>query len=56
MEIGLFLLLAILGTGALLLAAFDLHRKSQVKLAEIQLQRDQVALEQKQLELRGKSL
>lgn len=56
MEIGFFLLVAILGTGSLLLAAFDLHRKSQIKLAEIQLQRDKITLEQKQLELRGKSL
>ena len=56
MEIEIFLLVAILGTSFLLLAAFDMYRKSQIQLAEIQLQRDKIALEQKQLELRGKSL
>ncbi|MGH2318645.1 hypothetical protein ACRC6Q_12805 [Planococcus sp. SE5232] len=56
MEIGFFLLMGILGTGFLLLIAFEMYRKSQIKLAEIQLQRDKIALEQKQLELRGKSL
>jgi len=55
-EIGPFLLMSILGIGFLLLAAFDMHRKSQIQLAEIQLQRDKFALEQKQLELRAKSL
>ena len=56
MEIGVFLLLAIIGTDFLLLVAFDMYRKSQIKLAEIHLQRDKIALEQKLLELRGKSL
>lgn len=56
MEIGFFLLLAILGAGFLLLIAFDMHRKSEIKLAEIQLQRDKIALEQKQLEMREKNL
>ncbi|MBT2569745.1 hypothetical protein [Planococcus sp. ISL-110] len=56
MEIGLYLLLAIIGSGFLLLVGFDIYRKSQIKLAEIHLQRDKLALEQKQLELRGKSM
>ncbi|ANU12000.1 hypothetical protein [Planococcus antarcticus] len=50
MEIGFYLLLAILGTGLLLLAGFDIYRKSQIKLADIQLQRDKLALEHNQLD------
>lgn len=54
MEIGFYLLMAIIGVGFLLLAGFDTYRKSQIKLAEIHLERDKIALEQKQLELGGK--
>lgn len=54
MEIGFYMLLAIVGIGFLLLAGFDIYRKSQIKLAEIQLERDKIALEHKQLELGGK--
>lgn len=56
MEIGFYLLMAIIGVGFFLLAGFDIYRKSQIKLAEIQLERDKIALEQKQLELHGKIL
>ncbi|MDQ0428499.1 hypothetical protein QOZ98_001325 [Planomicrobium stackebrandtii] len=51
MEIGFYMLMAIIGVGFLLLAGFDIYRKSQIKLAEIHLERDKIALEQKQLEL-----
>lgn len=54
MEIGFYLLLAIVGISFLLLVGFDIYRKSQIKLAEIQLERDKVALKHKQVELGGK--
>ena len=51
MEIGLYLLCAVLGISFLFLVGFDMNKKSQLKLAEVQLERDKIALEQKKLEL-----
>ncbi|MCH4826741.1 hypothetical protein [Planococcus halocryophilus] len=50
MEIGFYLMITIIFTGSILLAAFDIQRKSEIKLADIQLQREKLALEHKQLE------
>ncbi|EGA88453.1 hypothetical protein GPDM_15239 [Planococcus donghaensis MPA1U2] len=50
MEIGFYLMITIIFTGLILLAAFDIYRKSEIKLADIQLEREKLALEHKQLE------
>ncbi|MDJ0331796.1 MULTISPECIES: hypothetical protein [Planococcus] len=50
MEIGFNLMIAIVFVGLILLAAFDIYRKSAIKLADIQLQRDKVSLEHTQRE------
>ncbi|WP_188074763.1 hypothetical protein [Planococcus sp. ANT_H30] len=50
MEIGFNLMIAIVFVGLTLLAAFDIYRKSAIKLADIQLQRDKVSLEHTQRE------
>ena len=50
MEIGFYLMITIISIGTILLAAFDIHRRSEIKLADIQLQREKVSLEHKQLE------
>ncbi|UJF27529.1 hypothetical protein [Planococcus sp. 107-1] len=41
----------ILGLGFLFLIGFEMNKKAKVKLAEIELKRDQVALEKRKLEL-----
>lgn len=50
LEIGFYLMITIIFAGIILLAAFDVYRKSEIKLADIQLQREKVSLEHKQLE------
>ncbi len=43
-------MIALIFIAVILLAAFDVYRKSTIKLAEIELQREKVALESKQLD------
>ena len=45
----------ILGLGFLFLIGFEMNKKAKVKLANIELERDKIALEQKTMELGVKS-
>lgn len=53
MEIGIYLLFAVLGLGFLLLVGYDMNKKSKLKLAEVQLERDKIALEAKKLDFKN---
>ncbi|WKA55474.1 hypothetical protein [Planococcus shixiaomingii] len=51
MEIGFYLMLAVLGSAFICLVGYDMKKKAQMKLANIQLERDRIALEQMKMEL-----
>ena len=53
MEIGLYMLLAVLGIGFLALVGYDMKNKSQHRMAELQLERERIALETKKLDFKG---
>ena len=51
----LFMMGTILGLGFLFLIGYEMNKKSKIKLAAIELERDKIALERTKLELGGKN-
>ncbi|WP_169891176.1 hypothetical protein [Litchfieldia alkalitelluris] len=50
MQLEFYLLMAVLFIGLIILAIYDTKKKNEVKLEEIKLEREKIALELKRLE------